>query len=95
MTWKKILKMSSAPEVIRVDGEYYALNFEKPITKRGFYSYLPLVNYSEMRLIKDKDEFLNQQDIELDIEEADFYATIRGANEDKGLKETYFRLKNQ
>jgi len=95
MNWKKIMKMSPAPEVIRVDGEYYALNFKKPITEKGFYSYLPLVNYSEMRLVKDKNEFLNQKDIELDIEEADFYATIRGANKDKGLKETYFRLKNQ
>lgn len=95
MSWKDILKESPAPEIIRVDGEYYALNFEKPITERGFYSYLPIVNYSEMRTVKDRDEFLNQKDIELDIEEADFYATIRDANKDKTLKKLYFRLKNQ
>ena len=36
------MKMSPAPEVIRVDGEYYALNFKKPITEGGFYTYFPL-----------------------------------------------------
>ena len=95
MSWKDILKMSSAPEIVRVDGMYYALNFEKPITEQGFYSYLPLINYKEKRYVKDKDEFLNQSDLPLDIEEADFYATIQAANKNKELKEIYFRLKNQ
>ena len=93
MSWKDILKMSSIPEVIRVDGHYYALNSDKPITQSGFYSYLPLVKNG--KLVEDKEDFLNQSDLPLDIEEADLYATIRGANEDKRLKELYFKLKNQ
>ena len=48
-----------------------------------------------MGFVQNKEEFLNQTDIELDIEEADFYATIRNANQDKKLKELYFRLKNE
>mgnify|MGYP006057481789 CR=1 FL=1 len=96
MSWKDILKMSPIPEVVRVDGEYYALNFDKPITQDGFYSYLPLVKNG--KLVDDKEDFLNQsprRDLPLDIEEADLYATIRNANQDKELKELYFKLKNQ
>ena len=91
---KEIMKMSPAPEVIRVDGDYYGLNFKRPITSRGFYSYLPLAP-NQKDFVQSKEEFLNQTDIELDIEEADFYATIRNANQDKKLKELYFRLKNE
>ncbi len=93
MSWKKIMKMSPAPEVIRVDGEYYALNFKRPITEKGFYSYLPLVKNGKP--VEDKNDFLNQSDLPLDIEDADFYATIKNANKDKELKKLYFRLKNQ
>jgi len=93
MSWKNILKMSPAPEVVRVDGEYYALNFDKPITENGAYSYLPLVKNG--KLVDDAEDFLDQSDLPLDIEEADFYATIRDANTDKKLKELYFNLKNQ
>ena len=93
MNWENILKISPAPEVIRVDGEYYGLNFKNPITGSGFYSYLPLVKNG--KLVEDKNDFLNQSDLPLDIEEADFYATIREANTDNELKKLYFRLKNQ
>ena len=93
MSWKNILKMSPVPEVVRVDGEYYALNFDKPITEDGAYSYLPLVKNG--KLVDDAEDFLDQSDLPLDIEEADLYATIRNANADKKLKELYFNLKNQ
>ena len=85
--------MSPVPEVVRVDGEYYALNFDKPITEDGAYSYLPLVKNG--KLVDDAEDFLDQSDLPLDIEEADLYATIRNANADKKLKELYFNLKNQ
>ena len=93
MNWKKIIKMSPAPEVVRVDGEYYGLNFDRPINKNGFYSYLPLVKNG--KLVDDKEDFLKQSDLPLDIEEADFYAEIRDANTDEKLKRLYFSLKNQ
>lgn len=90
MSWENILKMSPAPELIKLGGVFYGLNFNRPISRKGFYNYLPL--HIETKRITDVGEFLSGDGVDVDIADADEYAFVGRRGE---MAENYFRMKNQ
>ena len=82
--------ISPAPKIIKLGGVFYGLNFRNPISRKGFYNYLPL--HIENKRITDVDEFLSGSDVDVDIFDADEYAYTGPKGE---IEENYFRIKNQ